>query len=146
MVVIPVKTVSESNAHEHWRARQQRAKRQRHAAAWLVRSVCSLAWVARHVDGGIVVHLTRVSPGTLDSDNLAASGKHVRDGIADALGIDDRDPRVTWLYDQRRGPRGHYAVEVRITPAASGSSVGREDADCRAGNGPRTRQGPKNGY
>ena len=27
-----------------------------------------------------------------------------RDGVADAMGIDDRDPRVQWVTDQERGP------------------------------------------
>jgi len=35
-------------------------------------------------------------------------------GIADALGIDDRDPRVSWRYAQRRGEPKVYAVEVSI--------------------------------
>jgi len=30
------------------------------------------------------------------------------------LGIDDRDPRVTWTYAQRRGKPKQYAVEVEV--------------------------------
>ena len=48
------------------------------------------------------------------SDNLAAALKHVRDGVADALGMDDGDPRLVWLYGQRRGRPGEYAVLVEI--------------------------------
>jgi len=37
------------------------------------------------------------------------------DGIADALGLtNDRDDRVSWEYDQRRGVKGEHAVEVEI--------------------------------
>jgi len=36
--------------------------------------------------------------------------------VADALGIDDRDPRVDWRYAQRRGAAKEYAVEIRIEP------------------------------
>lgn len=61
------------------------------------------------------VKLTRVAPSNgLDDDNLRGALKSVRDGIADALGVDDRDPRVTWEYDQRRGKPREYAVEVEI--------------------------------
>ena len=35
-------------------------------------------------------------------------------GIADALGIDDRDPRVSWRYSQKRGKPKEYLVEVSI--------------------------------
>lgn len=106
---VPVRTVSEANAHEHWRVRQKRAKVQRFYASLLTR-------VPDHWDKAIVT-LTRIAPRALDSDNLAGSQKHVRDGIADTLGIDDRDPRVEWRYAQRRGKPREYAVEVLIEAA-----------------------------
>jgi len=61
----------------------------------------------------IVVTMIRVSPRLLDDDNLAAAFKSVRDGIADALGIDDRDPRITWKCEQAKGkpPRCEIAIE-----------------------------------
>jgi hypothetical protein len=71
--------------------------------------------------GGVVVTLTRLAPSRgLDDDNLAASLKAVRDGVADALGLaEDRDPRVTWRYAQANGravlglPSG-YGVRIEI--------------------------------
>lgn len=36
-------------------------------------------------------------------DNLPASCKHVRDGIADVLRTDDADPAISWAYDQEAG-------------------------------------------
>ena len=63
----------------------------------------------------VVVRLTRVAPSNgLDDDNLRPALKSVRDGIADALGVDDRDPRVSWEYGQLRGRAREYAVEVEI--------------------------------
>jgi hypothetical protein len=111
---IPLRTVSEINSHAHWRARQKRAKAQRSAAfmftMWFGREM------ARRVEAGgsLIVTITRIAPRSLDSDNLAGSQKHVRDGIADAIGIDDRDPRVEWRYAQSRGARGQYSVEVNV--------------------------------
>lgn len=66
------------------------------------------------------VTLTRIAPGELDDDNLRPALKTIRDSIAQAIGIDDRDPRVTWAYGQQRGKRGVYRVRVSIEP--------REDA------------------
>jgi hypothetical protein len=40
--------------------------------------------------------------------------KAVRDGVADALGVDDRDPRVVWLPDWERGRRRQHAVRVEV--------------------------------
>ena len=50
----------------------------------------------------ITVTLTRIAPRKFDGDGVVASCKHVRDGVADALGIDDGDERITWLYAQRK--------------------------------------------
>lgn len=63
----------------------------------------------------LVITLTRIAPGTLDrEDNLTAGFKAVRDGIADALGLDDRDGRLRWHYEQvKRGPKV-YGVLVQL--------------------------------
>lgn len=105
MIVLPLKTVGGLNAREHWRKRATRVKRERDTARLLAPShplPC-------------VVTMTRLSPGTLDDDNLQGACKAVRDGIADKLGIDDRDPRVEWRYAQERCKRGEYGVRITIT-------------------------------
>lgn len=61
-----------------------------------------------------VVTLTRISPGTMDTDGLAASQKGIRDGIADALGVNDGGPLVEWIYLQMKGRRGEYATHVKV--------------------------------
>lgn len=63
-------------------------------------------WQAR-VDAGITVHLERRAERKLDDDNLRRGFKHIRDGVADAFGIRDDDPRITFTYD-----------DVRIVPSA----------------------------
>ena len=42
----------------------------------------------------------------------------IRDGVTDWLGLsDDRaTPRLQWRYEQRRGPRGAYGVEILLAP------------------------------
>lgn len=123
-MTIPLRTVSEANAHTHWRERQKRAKGQRDAAGLFVLSEWQRRYGRRLAGllavngiGALAVTLTRIAPRALDSDNLAGSQKHVRDGVADALGINDRDPRVTWLYAQERGRKGEYAVRIDIRRA-----------------------------
>jgi hypothetical protein len=101
-------------------------KEQRHLAFLLVK-----AWVAGAPevylagsvkaavkDVPIAVTLTRESAGVLDTDGLAAALKSVRDGVADALGIDDGDTaRLEFRYAQRKCAPGRYAVECRIERA-----------------------------
>lgn len=67
------------------------------------------------------VILTRIAPSDgLDRDNLAFALKGVQDGVARALGVNDRDARekvrpgpVLWDSSQERGPWG---VRVTIEP------------------------------
>lgn len=63
------------------------------------------------------ITLTRISPGTMNAwDGLPASLKAIVDGIADAFGLPDEDPRFTWAQPrQRKGPRGVHAVEALIS-------------------------------
>lgn len=37
-------------------------------------------------------------------------------GVADWIGVDDRDPRVRYEYGQDRGKPRHYGVRVEIQP------------------------------
>lgn len=102
IVHLPIATVSESNRRDHWRVKAKRVRLQRRTAAMLVPG-CQLP---------CVVTLTRISPRLLDDDNLRPALKAVRDGVADRLGVDDRDPRVEWRYAQRKGAQ--KAVEVEM--------------------------------
>ena len=109
---IPVKTVSESNLREHWRARMTRSRGQRQLSMLATRqAVRCLIFTASQK---FVITITRIGARKLDGDNLANSQKHVRDGIADALGIDDGSDRLDWRYAQRRGKPREYSVEVQI--------------------------------
>ena len=110
-VSIPIRTVSELNAREHHMARHRRRQREKRAVYLPV-----LAALRKHgVTAPCSVKLTRVAPSNgLDQDNLVSSMKSVIDAIAKALGVDDRDKRITWSYDQRRGKPKQYAVEVRV--------------------------------
>lgn len=110
-VPIPgLRTVCELNAHEHWRVRHRRSVHQKSVVGVVLRRTVAPQMMAL---APLLVTLTRIAPSNgLDlGDNLNSSQKHVRDAVAALLGVDDRDPRVTWAYDQARGPWG---VRVRI--------------------------------
>jgi hypothetical protein len=112
-VTIPgLRIVSEANGRDRW-AKQKRAKEQRAAAYDIVQR----EWLG----GGeialpVVVTITRIAPGRLDSDNLAIGCKSVRDGVADAMAVDDGHPDIVWLYAQRKAGVREYGVEIAITP------------------------------
>jgi hypothetical protein len=106
-VLLPLRTPSVANLREHWAQKAKRAKQHSalgHFAVAGFRGTVS------------VVLLTRVSPRQLDGDNCANALKAIRDGVAAGLGIDDGDPRVTWIYDQRKGPMG---VEIALYAAGN---------------------------
>lgn len=110
-VSLPLMLVSEANSHEHWRGRQRRAKAQRGATSVALGYPTWLPLAVKATGSHLVVRIVRIAPRALDSDNLARACKAVRDGVADALGVDDRDPRVTWLPDQAKG-KASVLVEV----------------------------------
>jgi hypothetical protein len=92
--------------------------------------------------GGVLeeVGLLRVGPRLLDSDNLVAGAKALLDGIALAVGVNDRrfvvhrghsavqDPIPVWLTHGSDGA-GVYAVEISLTTpvrCAPGTSPARK--------------------
>jgi len=64
-----------------------------------------------------LVVLTRIAPRSLDDDNLPRSFKAIRDGIAEALGMDDNTKsKLKWQYAQEKGPPKQYAIRIQIQP------------------------------
>lgn len=119
-VVIPVRTQSESNLREHWSKSAKRARIQRQAARWIVRDAMLRSMLFRTVppffqgQENLTIRITRLAPRFFDGDNSVGSAKHLRDGIADALCVDDGDPRVTWHYSQEKTKAKECGVRVEI--------------------------------
>lgn len=90
------------------RGQAARSKTQRKAARMV------LAGMRLDLATRTVVRLVRVSPRELDGDNLEAALKAIRDGVADALKINDRDPRVEWLPDWEPGKAHQHAVRIEV--------------------------------
>lgn len=108
---LPIRTFSEANMHEHHFAKHKKTGDQRPVVAMAVRAHALRRGVK--VKPPCTVRLTRLAPNALDEgDNLAMSLKHVRDGVADFLKVNDRDPRVRWVCEQR-AQRG-YGVVIEL--------------------------------
>ena len=108
-VTIPgLRLVSEANARGSWHGGATRAAKQRSIVALFFRSLrCEVPCNVR---------IVRVAPSRLDDDNLARAAKAVRDELAEWLGVDDGDPRVSWSVAQARSGVREYAVRIIVRP------------------------------
>lgn len=110
-VNLPIKTVAGLNAREHWRTRAKRVHAER-ATSYMTISL------ERDKPGlPVAVSLVRLSAGTLDDDNLQGAFKAIRDGVADAYGVPDNDPRIQWRYSQEKCGRGEFGVRIEVKAA-----------------------------
>lgn len=111
-ITLPIRTISEANRSrkEHWGTTTKRKNHQRGAAKLAVYNHGGKLRDCR----AILVTLTRIAPRKLDGDNLQRSFKAIRDGIADAIKIDDGADRYGWHYQQERGKPKEYAVRIDI--------------------------------
>jgi hypothetical protein len=125
-VLVPVRTVTESNTCEHWRKKNARAQQQKAA------TYRALAWEWSASDRGgqarptlpCEVTLTRRSCSTMDDDNLVSSQKHVRDAIAKWIGIDDKHSHIVrYAYAQQKVRRGSFGTVVEIRPMEAGAAT-----------------------
>lgn len=117
-VELPIILPSVANMREHWAKRAQRAKNQR------IVSRLALTAKVKGMSLPCAVTLTRIAPRQLDGDNLQSAFKSIRDGIADALGVDDRDSRIEWKYLQEKRRCREFAVRMKIeeTPTPFGNT------------------------
>jgi hypothetical protein len=125
-ITVPIRTQSEPNMRGMgFFGKAKRAKDQR-LAVWAAmletRGILGelKSWSRWHV------RLKRVSPNELDTDNLPAALKAVRDQVAHSLGVgrtgkdgkfreDDNDPRFAWSYAQGKCQRGNFEVQIRFS-------------------------------
>jgi hypothetical protein len=124
-VIIPGTVQSAANLRECWQARHRRTQKLRGHACLLFRAHTGAAFCARLRQGGVVT-LTRRAPRKLDEvDNISAALKPIRDGIAEAIGINDGSPAVAWRYGQERCLYGSQAVRVEAVVVGQGGGGGR---------------------
>ena len=91
------------NGSAHWGLKAREAKKLRQMAAWATKAA-----KPSFSDGPFALHITcfpKAKGPAPDRDNIIAAAKHAIDGIADALGVNDRHfaaPTVT-ISDERTG-------------------------------------------
>jgi hypothetical protein len=110
-LTLPLATKPEGNTRESYWVVSRRRKEEKLAVALSLRQ-----YAPALIDQGfpMVCLMTRISFGTLDSDNLQGAFKGIRDAVAKELNINDGGADVEWRYAQRRGPRGVRAIEIKI--------------------------------
>jgi len=132
LVAVPLRLKSLANLRfGHWGPRSRLVREHRQTAALVLaphakalRSQIATAYETGRRESictasALTVGLLRIAPRKLDSDNLAAAFKGIRDGVADVLGIDDGDDRISWLYEQRRANAG----DSRVDPLGYGIAI-----------------------
>jgi len=118
-VLLPVRTWSEPNLRGHWAKRARRVRQQRLAARTMVGTHLRTLPAddpLRAAAPKLAVRLTRIAPRRLDSDNLTATLKAVRDGVADALGLDDGDESSGGSTTKRRADVANTPSSWRSIP------------------------------
>lgn len=103
---------SAANLRENRWARAKRVKAQRHAAFVSVPRQLRGWFDSKGQPRALVILMVRQAPRPLDGDNCAAALKAGRDGLADALGIDDRSSLVQWEVSQERCSTASLRVYV----------------------------------
>lgn len=132
---IPIRTIPLTNSREHPGARIQRVRKEREVVFYTALEAGSKRWASRILP--CTVTLTRRGVLPLDSDNLPASMKTVRDQLAEILGLgkNDADPRVTWVYAEapaeRKNSQAQWAVDVRIEPREDAAAAKLAETDKR---------------
>lgn len=109
------------NRFTRWRAKRAIEGRERDRTRHALKT--AMASLAVPSDRPMRITLTRVCPGTPDSDNVAASWKHCIDGLKVAIGVDDKhfsiggeDPSKVALISaqQQSGQPGIYGVFIEL--------------------------------
>lgn len=139
---LSVRTVSLSNMREHWAKRHRRESAHRLMARAAVRAAHPPEIAPR---AHLTIRLTRLGRRKLDDDNLRGALKSIRDGVADALGMDDGHTALRWSYSQERSSEYGVRIEIAATPepetpksskkatTQNGKINRRNDADGSAG-------------
>lgn len=108
--LVPIQTISEMNARDHWAKVLRRKKSQQEAVTVIMQNVLR----GRKVTLPCTVKLTRIGRRRLDGDNLQSSMKFVRDAVARKLEVDDGSDDITFEYDQKAVVQENYGVNVQI--------------------------------
>jgi hypothetical protein len=114
-VFLPIRVQSRANDHRsnHWGHRARTSAAQGGAAGVALSG--QRAFLRKLLAKSLIVRIVRIAPRQLDShDNLGMSLKAITDGVARALGVDDRDERVHFEPDAERGEPKTWGVRIEF--------------------------------
>lgn len=104
--------MSEANLREHWTAKHKRHQLYKKKLLPLKKEFMKLQIP-------LSLTLVRIAARPLDDDNLTMAFKFIRDTLADwiipGLAPGRADAFIEWKYDQRKGDKGEYAIEIIIS-------------------------------
>lgn len=107
------------NTRRHWRYDWARTKTERESTALHVGA--KIGRMSKRLPPAPLptsITITRCGPRQLDAFNLDSAMKGVIDGIADAYGVDDGDPRWASILKRAQENTKAYAVRIEIAGAA----------------------------
>lgn len=113
---LPCRLVNGQNVREHWSEKSARAKMQRQLARDSTYLACVNARLLALNGKPLSVTITRIGKRRMDKDGNVSACKHIQDGVADGLNIDDGSELVTWEYEQELAKE----FGVRVTIKARG--------------------------
>jgi hypothetical protein len=119
LVVPHVVLVSESNTRGYWTKHFKRHQAQRGDFDRIVR--CLVRGITYPVRVDLDYHGV-MGVKYMDQGNIGSAFKHIQDGIADAIGVDDGGRKFwDWHYDQHNdAPKGRTYVVVTFTKRRDG--------------------------
>lgn len=116
-VTLPLRLMSpNATLREHWTTKAKRRAEERGLVRAHLFAPCSPARTPRSSLVSASVALTCLAPRAFDDDNLQSAFKSVRDGVADALGVKDNDPRIEWRYAQEKSKTYGVRIEIEVKP------------------------------
>jgi hypothetical protein len=112
---IPLRLQSHANTRQCWQSKAQRVKFERTAAKLhTMFAIRNLDELCASVSSPLHVKLIRIAQRKLDDDNLAYAFKAIRDGISDALHVNDGDDSIIrWSYSQMNSIPFGVRIEIR---------------------------------
>jgi len=110
LVNIPLRTGRGGNNREHWAMAHRRNLQEQEAVAWYLHRASR-----KPPKPPVDVVLVRITPSAkgVDSDNLVASMKSVRDAVAKWFGVDDADEGAV-RYECRQELGAAWGVRIEV--------------------------------
>lgn len=117
-ITFPMHTASENKyRRQHAMISARKTKKQRDEVQVFLRQLPPVPRAVDNKPNRFEVNLIRIAVSELDFSNLVGAFKGIQDEVAAWIGLDDRDPRITWDWLQQPCKKGYYGVRVEVRDA-----------------------------